>query len=295
MGLGEFLSLSVALVWAAAVILSKKAGESMPPFALNLFKNILMVALMVPTILVFEGWHTPAMPAYAVMLCMLSGIVGIALGDTLYFRALNLLGASRAGVAGTMYSPWVVLLSAVFLGQALIGWQWAGMGLVLSGVIMASWPAHSAYAQSTGPEARQGFAVAALAMFCMAAGIVMAKPLLEQWNFLWIVMLRMIGGLVAMLLLVAVRRNGAELLSQFRRPHHWPTLFAAGFLGTYVAMLMWLAGYKYTSAAVAAVLNESAAISVLLMARFWLKERLSPRQWLGALVSVGGVVLVVVT
>ncbi len=293
MGWGEFYSLACALAWAVAVILSKKAGERLPPFALNLFKNLLMVALMVPTILLVEGTDLPQLPPGVVLLCLASGVLGIGLGDTLYFRALNALGASRAGIAGTMYSPWVIVLSAVFLGEALIGWQWAGMVLVLGGVLAASWPARAAYAGTSSQQARQGFAIAALAMFVMAAGIVMVKPALEAHSFVWIVMLRMLGGVGAMLLLIAWRRNLTTLLAQFRQPQHWPTVIGASFIGTYLAMLMWLAGYKYASAAVAAVLNESAAIATLLLARLWLGERLSRRQWAGAGVSIAGVVLVV--
>ncbi len=293
MGLGEFFSLACALAWALAVILSKKAGERLPPFALNLFKNALMVALLIPTILVIEGAGLPQMPVATVWLCLLSGVLGIGLGDTLYFRALNLLGASRMGIAGTMYSPWVVFLAALFLGQGLLGWQWGGMALVVGGVLMASWPGALVYASHSRAEAGQGFLLAALAMFVMAAGIVMVKPALESESFLWVVMLRMIGGLGSMLVLVALRGSAAELWQQYRRPQHWPTIIASAFIGTYVAMLMWLAGYKYASAAVAAVLNESAAVATLLLARVWLKERLTLRQWLGAGISIGGVVVVV--
>ena len=45
-GLGEFYSLSCAVVWAAAVVLFRKSGESLGPFALNLFKNGLAAVLL---------------------------------------------------------------------------------------------------------------------------------------------------------------------------------------------------------------------------------------------------------
>lgn len=38
-GIGEMYSLACGLAWAIAVVLFKKSGESLPPFALNLFKN----------------------------------------------------------------------------------------------------------------------------------------------------------------------------------------------------------------------------------------------------------------
>ena len=64
-------------------------------------------------------------------------------------------------------------------------------------------------------------------------------------------------------------------------------------MGTYVAMLMWLAGYKYADASIAAVLNETSAVFVLILAAAFLKERMVLRQWLGSIVAAAGVLVVV--
>ena len=52
--LGEILSVVAAILWAFAVILFKKSGESVHPIALNLFKNIFAMALFIATILILD-------------------------------------------------------------------------------------------------------------------------------------------------------------------------------------------------------------------------------------------------
>ena len=47
--MGELLALLTALIWAAAVILLKRSGETIPPFALNLFRVTVSIVLLVPT------------------------------------------------------------------------------------------------------------------------------------------------------------------------------------------------------------------------------------------------------
>src|SRR5262245_60599766 len=94
-GLGEFYSLACALAWAIAVILFKKSGESLAPVPLNLFKNVVGLALMAVTLLAFSGVSWPGIPATAVAVALVSGFLGIGVGDTLYFRALNEVGASK--------------------------------------------------------------------------------------------------------------------------------------------------------------------------------------------------------
>ena len=46
--------------------------------------------------------------------------------DTWFLKALNTMGASRTGIVAALYTPFVYLLSAVFLGESLNLWQLAG-------------------------------------------------------------------------------------------------------------------------------------------------------------------------
>lgn len=290
-GPGEAYSLACALVWAVAVILFKKSGESLAPLPLNLFKNMVGLALMMLTVLVMSGTAWPDIPAEAVLLAFLSGFLGIGVGDTLYFRALNAIGASRMAVAQTLYSPFVIVLSALYLAERLGPLQIAGVALVLGGIFMVHDVPGAAGVDVR--SVRRGLPTAALSVLLMAAGIVIAKPLLEQYDFLWMVTLRIVGGTLGLLLFTAARREVAGVWAAFRTVRHWPAVIAGSVLGTYVSMLLWLAGYKYTAASIAAVLNEMAAVFMLVLAAIFLRERLRPVQFAGSAVAMAGVGLVV--
>jgi drug/metabolite transporter (DMT)-like permease len=291
MGLGELYALGCALAWAIAVILFKKSGEHLPPFALNLIKTAMVLPLFAVTILVVEGTTLPSIPAAHLGVILLSGVLGIAAGDTLYFRALNAIGASRIAVAQALYSPFVILLSMLWLGERLGAWQFAGVGLVLAGIVLVTW---SRERQSVDARAlRIGVAWAVLSVFLMALGVVIAKPMLEQHSFLWVVTLRVVAGFLGMLTIAVARRQLASLWRAYRGVTHWPAIVAGGITGTYISMMMWLAGYKYTQASIAAVLNELAAVFILPLAVIFLRETVRPRQAFGVLLALAGVVLVV--
>jgi drug/metabolite transporter (DMT)-like permease len=289
-GLGEFYSIACALVWAIAVILFKKSGESLPPVALNLFKNMVGLLLMAVTVFAVTGTAVPELPPAALALTLFSGFLGIGVGDTLFFRALNAIGASRMGIAQTLYSPFVIVLSAAFLAERLGLLQLLGVMLVLSGVMLVNYTREAAV---DALAIRRGVMHAALAVFAMAAGIVIAKPLLERYDFLWVVTLRIVGGTLGLLLFVALRSESAKVWNSFRTVRHWPQVIAGSILGTYVSMLLWLAGYKYTSASVAAVLNEMAAVFIIVLAAIFLDDRMRRTQLLGSAVALAGVLFVV--
>jgi drug/metabolite transporter (DMT)-like permease len=290
-GLGEACSLACALIWGISVVLMKKSGESLAPFALNLFKNMLVLPLFALTILLVDGAQLPAIPAADLLLILVSGLLGIAAGDTLYFRALNSIGASRMAVAQTLYSPFVIALSMVLLHERLRAWQFGGVALVLSGIALVTWTRERG--DVTPRALLQGAGFATLSVLLMAVGVVIAKPLLERHAFLWVVTLRVAGGLAGMLVLAALRHEWRGLAAQYRAVRHWPQVIAGAITGTYLSMIVWLAGYKYTQASVAAVLNEMAAVFIVILAVLFLKERVSRRQVAGTVLAVAGVVLVV--
>lgn len=291
MGPGELFSLGCALAWAIAVILFKKSGEHLQPFALNLVKNAMVLPLFVITVLAVHGPAVPSLPAAHVGLILLSGFLGIAAGDTLYFRALNSIGASRMAVAQALYSPFVILLSFVYLGERLGPWQFAGVGCVLGGIVLVTWS--RAASRVDARALRVGVAWAVFSVFLMALGVVIAKPMLERYTFLWVVTLRVAAGFGGMLLIAVARRELGALWRSYRAVTHWPAIVAGGLVGTYISMMLWLAGYKYTQASIAAVLNELAAVFILPLAAIFLRETVRPRQALGVALALCGVVMVV--
>jgi drug/metabolite transporter (DMT)-like permease len=300
-GLGEALSLGCALTWAVGVIIYKRLGEQLPPLKLCLLKNLIVLALVVATVAVLASPLAPAlglqrlpMPALdgaSILLALASGVIGIAVADTLYLRALNVLGAGRMGVVGNLFSPFVILLSVMFLGEQLGPLQWLGFALVMAGVVLVNAP--DRLAQVDPAALRRGLATGALAVALMAVAIVMVKQVLEDEPFWWIVLLRIAGAMAGLLLLLALSPALRAGLRGSGQPTRWGVLAVAALVGQYLSMAMWLGGYKYTHASVASVLNETASVFIVLFAAIFLGEALSRRRVLGVLVTLAGVACMV--
>ena len=288
-GLGQFLALSAAVTWAIAVILLRRSGETLPAFELNLFKNVLGLLLLLPTLAIIQGLSIPAYSVPDLLIALISGFLGIAVADTWYLRALNLIGASRTGIVASLFSPFVILLSVLFLGEALGDWQLLGFGLVMSGVLLVSWR-HGRTEVDTA-QVRKGVLLAGGAVFMMAVGVVMVKEILETRPFLWTVLIRMVGGVGGMLLYVTARRNWSLVRSRLRMPQPWHWIVLGSFLGSYLSMMLWLAGYKYIPASQASILNETASAWIVLFAWLILRESIGFRRLLGLFLTFSGAIV----
>lgn len=288
MGLGEFLSLLCALLWAFAVICYRQAGDHMPASTMNLFKITLTLVIMIPTVAITDGIIPPDLTWQQWALLLFSGFVGIMLADLFYLRALQLIGAGLTGLTGSLYSPFVVLLSFFYLGERLNSWQVMGMALVMVGVLVISYRKKSLTIEH---PPILGFVLAALGVFFTALGIVIIKPVSNDIPFFWIITIRTIGGFVTMFLFNALMNKSLNVMRVFQsKGKYW--LLLGAFLGQYLSTMVWVAGYKFTSASVASILNETASVFILILGWLILKEPLNRHKIIGALISVLGVMCV---
>lgn len=290
MGLGEILALICALLWASAVILYKHVGDSLSANTLNFVKNSIALCLLLPTALVVEGWVLPELSLVEWVVVAFSGYIGIALADTLFLMALRNLGAGRTAIVASLYSPFVVILSIVFLGERLALWQWLGFALVLFGIFVLTYQRH--YSPVDRRHLLKGVALAACSVFFTASGVVAMKPILVNDGFFWMVSLRMVAGLFGMWLYLVIRgRVRVSINEVINGQHRWGAIVAGSVFGSYLALLFWLAGFKYTEASVASVLNETANIFIVLLAWVFLKEALTKRKLFGIIMTFSGVLI----
>jgi len=290
MGLGEFYSLLCALLWASAVVLYKYLGNSLSANNLNLAKNIIGFSLLLPTAMIVEGFVLPTLSLTNWLVLIASGYFGIAVADTWYLQALRYLGAGRTAIVASLYSPFVVILSIFFLGEYLQAWQWFGFVLVLVGILVVVYQRH--YQDVDQSNLLRGVSLAACSVFLTAAGVVAMKPILTNDGFFWIATLRLCAGIVGMLIYIVIRGKTRDTISSIAdRSHPWSLIALASALGTYLAMLFWLAGFKYANASVASVLNETANVFIVLMALLFLKEEFTKRKLVGVLMTFVGVIV----
>ncbi len=268
---GEILSAGSAFLWAIAVLLFRVCGRTVEPLGLNLFKSALSTILLVLTMLVVGEPLFPHAPWESYGLLILSGILGIAVSDTLFFACLNLLGAGLTAIVDCFYSPFVILFSFFFIGERMAPRRLSGVALILAAMVLVS----RKDGQGLPPRENlfKGIGLGILAMLTMAAGIVMIKPMLAYTPVLWATQLRIGAATLALAGLVGAHPRRRRIVSPLGNPANWKTMSLASFLGTYIALLAWMAGMKYTQASVAAPLNQLATVFIFVLAAVFLKEK----------------------
>jgi drug/metabolite transporter (DMT)-like permease len=298
---GEIYALLAAFTWACAMVLFKYSGERVPPLALNLFKNVVAIVLLAVTLLAAPWLQTflaeetlervLALPTRHIWILVASGVIGIALADTLFFYSLNIVGVGIVSVVDCLYTPFVIVFSWLMLSEQLTAAHFAGAALILSGVVISS--GHAPPPNTTRGQLLAGVLFGALAMGSMAFGIVLAKPVLEEFPLIWAALIRLLAGTLPLVIVALGLSTRKALWSVFRPSAAWKTSIPGACLGTYLAYVFWVAGYKHADASINAVLNQTTVIFAMILATVVVKEPMTRRKGLAVVLALGGAVITV--
>ncbi|HUM34147.1 MAG TPA: DMT family transporter [Candidatus Saccharicenans sp.] len=292
---GEWLALASAVVWAVAVILFRKGSLTVHPIGLNLGKNLLALVLIVLTSLVTGASLWPAVSARTTWLLFLSGFLGIALSDTLFLWTLKLIGASLTAIVDSVYTPFVIILSFIFLGERLNWHQLVGVALIALAVVIIAKNQADSQGQD-GPASRRnlilGIMMGTTAMALVAVAVIIIKPVLGEVPVVWATGVRLAGGTAPLLLLPLVPKF-RYMFTPLLKLKNWKNLAPASFLGTYLSLLFWIGGIKYAFASITAALSQLSTIFVFVLAAIFLKEKVTRTRILAVIMAFLGAFLAI--
>lgn len=289
--MGEALSLLTAVTWGLAVVLFRKSGETTHPIALNLFKDTLALILFVPTIYIAGGSLFYEASANDYLLLILSGILGIGFADTLFLKCLNLLGAGLTAIVDCSYTPMVLLLSFIWLGESLSILQMIGVALIVMALFASA--GKKGRVQINRHDLILGLSLGIFSLACMAVGIVMVKSILDRAPILWVTEWRLFGGVISLVCFLAFYSKRRKVISSLFNSKGWRYTISSSFIGAYLAMVLWLAGMKFTQVSIAASLNQTSNIFIFIFGALLLKEPINRQRIVGIVLGVAGSFLVI--
>jgi len=290
----ELAAVGAATCWALTELMSAGPAGYLGALVFNRTRQLLVAFLLGLYVLASGTWRE--LQPEVLWPLLLSGFIGIFVGDTLLFSCLNRLGPRRSGILFALNAPIAALLGWAVLGEQLSGTAVAGIGLTVCGVLLAilfgkrKVQPHE-WETVKGPL-WLGVFVGLLAALSQAIGSLIARP----------VMATGIDPLVASMLRVAVAALCLTALTQLPMEAVRPKglLTKSVFLQTAMtgiialALGMTLLLFALSGGEVGIVSTLSATTPVIILPMLWLKTRElpAPAAWAGAALVVAGMALI---
>ncbi len=289
--LGEFAALATAVCWSFTAIIFTAAGKRIGALQVNLFRIPLAIILLGVTYLLV--WGHSAVPAGSPLMLAISGVIGLAIGDTFLFQAMILIGSRLSMMLMSLAPPLTAVIAYFFLKESLSFTAIAGVALTVGGVF---WVVAERLPDSTGERKRvspRGVFFAFMGALGQATGLVFAKKgLVPEMNAMLGTLIRMASAGLLLWPATILARRVKNPLRLFSNDLTALRLMLAGVVfGPFLGVWLSLVSVKYTDTGVAATIMSTVPVLMIPLVIIIEKEKPSLRAITGAVVAVAGVAI----
>lgn len=319
--IGETIALFVAVSWTATALFAEVASKRMGSLPLNTIRMTMSLLMLTATLWLTMGVPWPRYADGGTWGWLaLSGVVGYVIGDYCLMQGYILIGSRIGQLFMTLSAPTAAITGYLLLGEQMHPRAILGMVVTLSGIAMSILSKKSDETTLKLSLPKRGIFFASMAGICQGFGLVLSKIGLEHYDaaiaaaglsgdavaegaavplplFLSVpfaaTMIRATIGLAGFFALLAIfNRDWKEKLSHavHDRKAMWCLLGATVF-GPFVGVSASLLATQYTSTGIAQTLFALTPVLIIAPAAVLFHQKVTPREVVGAIVSVAGVAL----
>ncbi|WP_341502163.1 DMT family transporter [Gallaecimonas sp. GXIMD4217] len=291
----DYLALGAATCWAVSSLLSASAARHLGAFAFSRWRMACVTLMLWSLALASGGWQS--LQADDSLVMALSGLIGIFIGDTALFAAMNRLGPRRSGVLFATHALFSAVLAYLVFGETIVGWTLVGCGLLVTGVMGAIFFGKRggddhAWEADNGSKA-VGIALGLVAACCQALATLIVKPVMEgDIDAVSASAMRMSAAFVAHMVLLCSGARLARALQPINAKVFGLVALNA-FLSMGVGMTLILLALRHGNVGMVAMLSSVSPVLVLPMLWLVLRRAPAPGAWIGAALTVAGTMLIV--
>ncbi len=291
--LGELAGMGTSFCWAGGSLLFSMAGRRIGSYNVN--KLRIPIAAIFLTLFLMIGYRTPfpsGISSHAFIYLSLSGIIGLVIGDTFYFRCLVILGPRQGSLMMSLAPVMTALIAYIMLGEILSIMAIIGIFITLAGVSWVTTDKKNFDIDSREGSKAFGVLMGIGGAFGQALGLVLAKEGMgETFNPMSATLIRMLTSAVAIWIIAAARREIIMTVKAMADLRCLATLSGAAFLGPTIGVWLSLVAVKNTQAGIAATLMSTFPVVIIPLTMIVHGDRPSYRGVLGAIVAVAGVAM----
>jgi len=279
--------LVAAVLWSVTVILLKSSSNQLSPFLINPIKNSIGLLLFL-ILFLYVGipvWYDN-LSLLGYYKILLSGLLGMALGDTIFIYALSKIGANRVAIVDS-FSPFIIYFYSILLlsNQELVFIQFVGLIITIIAIVILTY--ENDYEDIDYKTKRSGILWLIFAMSCTGYGIVLLKTVLNEINIveveqklkfnLWVTAFRLLPGIIFSWCIFLLKKNKKSLLKPLTNKNVLSKLLLASVIGPFFALGFWILGYAFIDKpSIASIISQTSVIFIVILSWIFLKEKLTP-------------------
>ncbi len=292
--MGAAAALASSALWALTSVLLASQSGRLQPLVMSGVRSLTASLMLIGALVATAGLVQFQEMTFITGVSMMgSGIIGQAVGDTLYINALGSLGVTRTfPITNSAYPFLTFLLAVLLLGEELTWTVPIGGALIVAGITSIVLEQRRADAASAVKvELVRGVVFALAAAFAWSLATVWLRGQQGNLDALGAASLRIPAASAAVIVTIGLTSRTQRPL-RLLSPRSLVIVAIAGVLGTGLGSVLFIYAVEDIGAARTAFVTTSAPVFAIPMGMLFLAEKLTPRMLVGTAVTIAGIWLV---
>lgn len=289
--LGEIVSIGTAICWTITVISFEYAGKKVGSLPVNFIRLIIGFVLLGFTILIFNGAFIPldaTNKAWGYL--MLSGFIGLVIGDLFLFQAFVDVGGRISLLIMSMVPVLSTIMGLLFLQEYLSILDIVGMVITLSAVslvILFKKQKEIVLHANT----KRGIIFAFIGAVAQSVGLIFSKIGMGDYNPFGATQIRVIAAIIGFSIFILIKKEWKNVgIAVFNKK---AMIFIAigSVFGPFLGVSSSLFAMQHTDIGVATTIAQLNVILIIPFSILLFKESVSKKEIIASVFAFVGVAL----
>jgi drug/metabolite transporter (DMT)-like permease len=290
--IGEFAALFTAFCWTATALAFESASLKVGSVAVNLIRLMLAMIFLSIFSYISRGYILPTDASSNAWLWLsVSGIIGFVIGDLFLFESYTIIGSRIAMLIMTMVPPMTAFLSWLVLGETLTFFNFIGMTLTIGGISLVILTRGNGQKMFSISHSLKGLSFAFLGAVGQAVGLVFSKIGMGNYNAFAATQIRVITGIIGFAIVITLWKKWSNVGIAIKNINAMKRIGIGSVFGPFLGVSFSLYAVQHTNAGIASTIMAIVPVLIIPPAFFIMKQKVTLKEVIGAIISVIGVAL----
>lgn len=288
--LGEIYSFITAICWTISAISFEIAGRKIGSLSVNYLRIIIALILISLFTLFSRGMVLPFdATASAWGWLSLSGLIGFVIGDLFLFQAYLEIGSRISMLIMALVPPITALLGFIAMREIISLSDLLGMIITITGIFIVVLVRNPESNNFKFSHSVKGISYALVGALGQSFGLILSKIGMGNYNPFAATQIRIISGVIGFTIVFIFMKRWDKLKEDMKNKEARTPLLLGSLFGPFLGVSFSLLAVQYTTTGVSSTITSIIPVLIIPLSIYVLKEKVSPKEIIGAIISVIGV------
>lgn len=293
--LGEIYSFMTAIFWTITAISFELAGKKIGSLSVNYLRLIIGFILISLFTTFSRGMFLPLDATVDAWIWLsVSGLIGFVIGDLFLFQAYLEIGSRISMLIMALSPPLTALLGFITMREVISFYGIVGMFITILGIFVVVLVKNPEGNNFKFSKSIKGIVYAFIGALGQSFGLIFSKMGMGSYDPFAATQIRIISGIIGFTLVFLFMNKWDKLKEAIKNKGALKYLLAGSLFGPFLGVAFSLLAIQYTTTGISSTITSIIPVLIIPLSIYVLKEKVSPKEIVGAIISVIGVIILFV-